>query len=112
MADQTRTYSGPFLEGSVALPDRMLPFTRGVPVVVSSDEADVLDLLPEWGGSPAGPDATVADVLADVGDDPALAAEALAAEQARPKPRKTLVDALTALTATEPDTGDTEEITP
>lgn len=39
----------------------------------------------------------VADVLADVGDDPAKAAEALAVEQAAAKPRTTLVDALTAI---------------
>lgn len=48
MADQTRTYSGPFLEGTVAVLGRDVPFVRGEPVDVSADEADVLDLLPEW----------------------------------------------------------------
>lgn len=40
---------------------------------------------------------TVDEVLASVGADPAAAAVALEAEQARAKPRKTLVDALTAI---------------
>lgn len=40
---------------------------------------------------------TVAEILASVGQDQALAAEALAAEQAASSPRSTLVDALTAI---------------
>ena len=39
-------------------------------------------------------DATAADILEWVGDDPDRAAEALAAEQAKDKPRSTLVKAL------------------
>ena len=38
---------------------------------------------------------TVAEILADVGDDPAKATAALTAEQATDKPRRKLVDALT-----------------
>lgn len=40
-------------------------------------------------------DASVAEVLAQVGDDPQKAAVALAAETSRPHPRSTLVAALT-----------------
>ncbi|MCX5601621.1 hypothetical protein OOK29_26065 [Streptomyces phaeochromogenes] len=43
-------------------------------------------------------DATVADVLAWVGEDQDRAAEALAAEQAKEKPRSTLVKALSEIT--------------
>lgn len=39
----------------------------------------------------------VEDILAEVGDDKDLAAEALAAEQAKPKPRKSLVEKLQAV---------------
>lgn len=39
-------------------------------------------------------DGTVAEVLADVADDPAKARAALAAEQSRPHPRTSLVTAL------------------
>lgn len=41
----------------------------------------------------------VEDILAAVGEDPVLAAAALETEQAKDKPRKTLVSALEALTA-------------
>lgn len=47
-------------------------------------------------------DASVADVLAHVGEDPEKAREALAAEQSRTTPRKSLVTALVRLA--EPDT--------
>lgn len=47
------------------------------------------------------PTATVDEILADVGDDQAKAAEALAAEQSRARPRTTLVEALTALASKE-----------
>ena len=65
---------------------------------------------------PAGvdvPEGTVAEVLDFVGDDPAKAREALAAEKQRDKPRATLTDALTRVA--EPTTqqaavsGDTKE---
>lgn len=46
-------------------------------------------------------DATAAEVLAWVGDDPERAAEALEAEQAKDKPRSTLVKSLEKLA--EPD---------
>lgn len=55
--------------------------------------------------TPAGPleeldiDGTAADVLAWVGEDPERAAEALAAEQAKDKPRSTLVKQLEKLAA-------------
>lgn len=47
------------------------------------------------------PDGTADDVLAWVGDDPARAAAAIAAEEARDKPRKTLLGQLGKLTAAE-----------
>lgn len=47
--------------------------------------------------------AKVDKILADVGSDPAKAAEALAAEQASTKPRSTLIDALTAIVNTDPE---------
>lgn len=61
--------------------------------------------MPGW--SPVDPgqsvpslvDGTIPQVLALVGDDRTKAAAALAAEQARPHPRTTLVDALTTITA-------------
>lgn len=43
--------------------------------------------------------ASVKDVLATVGDDPVLAAEALEAEEAQAKPRKSLVEQLEAIIA-------------
>ncbi len=43
------------------------------------------------------------EILADVGEDPAKAAEALAAELAATRPRTTLVDALTAIAGTNTD---------
>jgi len=49
------------------------------------------------------PDGTAADVLAWVGDDHDKAAKALEAEQAREKPRSTLVAALEKLAAREPE---------
>lgn len=48
-------------------------------------------------------DAKADDVLAWVGDDPARASEALAAEQAKDKPRSTLVKQLEKIAAVEPD---------
>lgn len=46
---------------------------------------------------------SAAQVLAWVGEDPARADQALAAEEARDKPRSTLVKALTKLAAAEDD---------
>lgn len=48
-------------------------------------------------------DATAADVLDWVGDDPDRAAEALAAEQAKDKPRSTLVKALEKVASQDED---------
>lgn len=45
-------------------------------------------------GWPPQPRQTIDETLADVGDDPALAAGALTAEQATPNPRSTLVERL------------------
>lgn len=50
------------------------------------------------------PDGTIAAVLDWVGDDPAKAARALEAEQGRPAPRSTLVDALQKLVDANPTT--------
>lgn len=63
-----------------------------------------LPYLPGW--TPVGDltgDRTIAEVLADVGDDPTAAAAALSVEQDRTKPRKTLVDALTSITDMDPE---------
>jgi hypothetical protein len=49
------------------------------------------------------PDGTAAEVLEWVGDDHDKAAQALEAEQAREKPRSTLVGALEKLTAKDPE---------
>lgn len=48
-------------------------------------------------------EASAATVLAWVGDDPERAAEALAAEQAKDKPRSTLVPQLEKIAAVEPN---------
>lgn len=58
--------------------------------------APVEEVVDEPPAEPTEPDAdwTVAQVLAWVGDDPARAAVALEAEEARAKPRSTLVDEL------------------
>lgn len=67
---------------------------------------DAFAFLPGWYEVPEDPymppeilDGTVPEVLAEVDGDPLKAAAALDAENARPKPRTTLVDALTAITA-------------
>lgn len=55
------------------------------------------EAVPEEGVELA--DGTVDQVLAEVGDDPQLAAAALAAEQAKERPRTSLVDKLVAIAA-------------
>lgn len=55
---------------------------------------------------------TIAEVVADVGDDPVKAQAEIEAEQARDQPRPTLIDKLTAVIAantTPPEGGNTEE---
>lgn len=61
---------------------------------------------------PTGKPPTIDEVLAEVGDDQALAAAALEAEQAREKPRSTLVEKLQAVIDTPPDSSDPGETPP
>jgi hypothetical protein len=77
------------------------------PVQPLDDEAQsVLDGEPEPKVEPPAEldiDAKADDVLAWVGDNPERAAEALAAEQAKDKPRSTLVKQLEKLAASSPE---------
>jgi hypothetical protein len=57
---------------------------------------------------PTGP-ATIKDWLAWVGTDPQRAADALAAEQTRDKPRATLIDTLRQLAAGDTDTTELDD---
>jgi hypothetical protein len=77
---------------------------KGAAVPEDADQASVGRLV-QFGvigesGEPRPP--VMADVLAEVGDDPGLALIALKEEQARPRPRKTLVEKLQAI-ANAPD---------
>ena len=107
MATKTLIYVGPFAAGVGIDTGQWLE--PGDPVEVDEDVA---------GHAPEGDDlgagllaqtanfieadmtaATVAKVLDSVGDDPERAAAALAAEQLRDKPRKSLIDRLEAIIA-------------
>jgi hypothetical protein len=71
---------------------------------LDDDARALLEGFQEEPESPASPvdldiDGTAADVLSWVGEDPGRAAEALAAEQAKDKPRSTLVKQLEKLAA-------------
>lgn len=114
MATKTLLYIGPFAAG-VGI-DTGQWFDPGQPVEVDDDIA---------GRAPDGDDpgagllaqtgnfveadmtaATVADVLAGVGDDPDLAAQALAAEQTKgERARKSLIDKLEAIVAAGKEDG-------
>lgn len=76
----------------------------GVTVTLPATALASLDGWEPVDPAAAAPAGSVSDVLAEVGNDPVLAAAALAAEQSRPKPRTTLVDALTAITAPTQET--------
>lgn len=90
------TYTGPHKPPvSVHLPGRDIVWS-GDPIDVDDDTAQALLATGEWVGDSA-PD-TVAEIKEWVGDDPERAAQALATEQARPEPRSTLINHLTALT--------------
>jgi hypothetical protein len=52
----------------------------------------------KWLPSNGPKEPTAAEVLAEVGDDPAAAAEAIAVEQTRSRPRKKLLEQLEAIT--------------
>jgi hypothetical protein len=79
------------------------------PVEPLDDEARALLEPPKEKPDPGAPpaeldiDGTAADVLAWVGDDQERADEALEAEQAKDKPRSTLVKQLEKLAAVDPD---------
>lgn len=69
------------VEGEAVLPVSALHIMTGW------EPVDATEVVPVEG-------ATVAQVLAEVGDDPVKAAAALEAEQASPNPRSTLVERL------------------
>lgn len=83
--------------------DRKLPDGTRVDRGKSADVDDELaaDLLDQgWVEASSAP-ASVADVLAEVGDDPVKAAAALAVEEGQANPRPTLTKKLTAIAATD-----------
>lgn len=109
-----RTYVGDLPAGTIALPARSVRFRRGESVAFTAEEAAILPA--EWIAEPPAatpPDGPPATVLAWVDGDPARAALALEAEEARPRRRKSLVSTLTELaatnTTTSADGADTEE---
>lgn len=63
MSDTERTYIGPLPRGTQALPDRSVPFVKGVPVAFSADEAATLDPA-DW-PTPKKTKATKATIPAD-----------------------------------------------
>lgn len=72
------------------------------PLEVTAEEGGPLVESGEW--APVGEKPkTVADILADVGDDPAKAATALATETSRANPRTTLVEQLRGIAAAGAD---------
>ena len=98
MTHQRWIYSGPLRAGVQCVPARQVPFTRGVPVAFTPDEARSLNQA-DWSRQlvttplTAG---TVAEVLDRVKADPSTVHEVLAAEQAG-KARYTLLAALNEL---------------
>jgi hypothetical protein len=77
---------------------------EGAAVEPSDEEARaLLEPPPEQPPAELDIDGTAADVLAWVGEDLERAAEALAAEQAKDKPRSTLVKQLEKLAASSPE---------
>jgi hypothetical protein len=67
------------------------------PIEVTIAEADALIATGEWVAAGGGRTPTVEEIKTDVGADPEKARVALEAEQARPSPRSSLVDHLTAV---------------
>lgn len=91
------TYIGPFVDG-VELEDGQWA-EHGEPVEVDTELGErLLEQVDNFASADAVA-ASVDQILADVGADTALAASALAAEQAQSRPRKTLISALEAIVA-------------
>lgn len=90
-----------------ALPDRVVHANPGDVVDFTADEAALLD--PLYWGEPNERPAAVKDVKAAVGDDVALAAEALEVERARAQPRTSLVEWLESVIAQHTEAVDTAD---
>lgn len=100
------TYQGPLgLPVSVQFPGdgdtdpRAVVYDGEAPLVCSAEEGARMLATGEWVAAGRKGPSTVEDILADVGDDQAKAATALAAETARPTPRVTLVEKLRGIAA-------------
>lgn len=92
------TYDGPHSGVNVLALDRKVK--RGETIEVPGELGAQ---LVEQGWLPAASKApTVAEIIAGVGDDPVAATDALAAEQASDKPRKSLVEGLQAVIDANP----------
>lgn len=76
----------------------VLPEQAPVPVTAAEAAETESSAVPSGAGVEAVPEGTANEVLDWVGDDPARAQQALAAEQARDKPRSTLIAKLEAVT--------------
>lgn len=75
-----------------------VPGVESGPLLISDEHAKELDATPHQPvEGKAGRPATIGEILDQVGEDPDLASAALAAEQASPSPRKSLVAKLEAL---------------
>lgn len=86
-------YQGAVVDAAVAK-DRLQQLAKDGMVVKQQDDGDT---------KPAGD--TVAEVLASVGEDREKAAAALAAENAKPDPRPSLIKKLTAIAEPDPQAG-------
>lgn len=64
------------------------------PLLLSNEHAAEIGATPHQPGTDGVKEPTIAEVLEAVGDDPALAAQALDAENAKDTPRKGLVSEL------------------
>lgn len=81
---------------------RTVTYDGDGPLEVTAGEGGPLVASGEWAVAGEKPK-TVADILADVGDDPAKAATALATETSRANPRTTLVEQLRGIAAAGAD---------
>ena len=95
-------YVGPHDE--VYVPELGTTVSQGDPVEVTDPGLleRLLDQPANWQAPGSRNDPTVDDILSAVGDDPDAARAALAAEQNRPKPRKSLVSKLEEIIDAEP----------
>lgn len=92
----------------ITIPALGLHLAPGDLADVAAEVAVELGARDDFKLASAAPVATVKEILAQVGDDPAEAVKALADEQARPQPRTSLVKALEKIAATAPDPDNTD----